>query len=160
MDIFTRTFIEVPLFTKRMVWLLRLKNSILQKSEQFAPKLEWHKLFLPAIWECQKKLWRHGKREEATHRLSFPVDGNSFGAQRTSHLIFYCWITHEAPIQFRLENRRYGSMGIFFVALLLLLQISLTLRKHDTFTAIKILGKKIGGMLLRHWNLSSILDKI
>ena len=41
-------------------------------------------------------------------------------------------------------------MGIFFVALLLLLQISLTLRKHDTSTAIKILGKEIGGMLLRH----------
>lgn len=41
-------------------------------------------------------------------------------------------------------------MGIFFVALLLLLQISLTLRTYDTFTAIKILGRKIGGMLLRY----------
>lgn len=37
-------------------------------------------------------------------------------------------------------------MVIFFVTLTLLIQISLTLRKYDTFTAIKILGKKIGGM--------------
>lgn len=41
-------------------------------------------------------------------------------------------------------------MGIFFVALLLLLQISMSLCTYDTFTAIKILGKEIEGMLLRH----------
>ena len=37
-------------------------------------------------------------------------------------------------------------MGIFFAALLLPLQISMSLCKYDTFTATKILGKKIGGI--------------
>ncbi|MDY4673756.1 MAG: transcriptional regulator [Treponema sp.] len=31
-----------------------------------------------------------GSGKKPPHRLRFPVNGNSFGAQRKSHLIFYC----------------------------------------------------------------------